>query len=52
MDGESNMSRLSSMKEILDIWNESLIIEHRGKSLCDGDPEEKRVCREKDEESR
>jgi hypothetical protein len=60
------MSQLSSMKEILDIWNENVLSEglikennkvspvkeHRGKSLCDGDAKERRICQDRDKASR
>lgn len=54
------MSRLSSMKDIFDVWNENIIEpysktelnEHRGKSLCDGNSKERRVCKDRDEASR
>ena len=66
------MSQLSSMKEILDVWNEKVLAEglikenikvsivseevevkeHRGKSLCDGNAKERRVCKERDKVSR
>lgn len=52
MGGSESMSQLSSMKEILDVWNQTLIKEHRGKSLCDGDTKERKVCKDRDQASR